>query len=113
MYIESVDILATHDDQNDDIARDEIVIRGVTTSGHIFRPSDWAERLAGILSTFDIDNRLGYSPYMQPAQVGGIKSVIVSKSLKEIDSRAYGFVLGFARDNNLLIEDAEARHCSY
>jgi hypothetical protein len=105
MYIESIDILAKPETAGTP-ASGEIVIRGVTASGHIFRPSDWAERLAGILSTFDIDNRLAYSLHMQPAQVGGIKSVIVSKALKEIDTRAYGFVLGFARDNNLVVEDA-------
>lgn len=106
MYIESIDIPSAPAGQNAGIDSDEIVIRGVTASGRIFRPGDWAERLAGILSTFDINHRLGYSPYVQPAQVDGIKSVIVSRSLKEIDARAYDFVLGFAHDNNLVIEQA-------
>ena len=30
----------------------EVVIHGTTSKGKIFRPSDWAERLCGILSSF-------------------------------------------------------------
>lgn len=86
----------------------EIIIRGITTSGRTFRPSDWAERLAGILSTFDEDNRLGYSPCVRPTTLDGIKCVIISKRLKEIDERAYNFLLGFGRENDLVIEDGDA-----
>ena len=90
-----------------DAKPNEIIIRGITTSGRIFRPSDWAERLAGILSTFEEDNRLGYSPSVRPTVVDGIKSVIVSKHLKEIDERAYHFLLSFARENDLVIADGD------
>lgn len=86
----------------------ELIIRGVTTSGKTFRPSDWAERLAGILSTFDEDNRLGYSPCVRPTTIDGIRCVIVSKRLKELDERAYNFVLGFGRENDLVLEDGDA-----
>jgi hypothetical protein len=86
----------------------EILIRGITISGRTFRPSDWAERLAGILSTFDEDNRLGYSPCVKPTTLDGVKCVTISKRLKEIDERAYNFVLGFGRDNDLIIEDGDA-----
>ena len=30
----------------------EIFIQGVNAEGKVFRPSDWAERLAGVLSSF-------------------------------------------------------------
>lgn len=83
----------------------EVIIRGVTRAGRKFRPSDWAERLAGVFSTLAIDNRLGYSPYVQPVQIDGVKSVIVNKYLQEIDARAYDFVIGFGVDNDLVIED--------
>lgn len=86
----------------------ELVIRGVTTSGKTFRPSDWAERLAGVLSTFSEDNRLGYSPCVKPTTVDGIGCVIVGKRLKQLDERAYNFVLSFARENGLMIEDGDA-----
>lgn len=45
----------------------EVVIHGTTSSGKIFRPSDWAERLCGILSSFTKDNRLSYSKWVRPS----------------------------------------------
>lgn len=36
----------------------EIVIQGVTEAGHAFRPSDWAERLCGMMSAFEEDRHL-------------------------------------------------------
>ncbi|MFW9621480.1 MAG: DUF3579 domain-containing protein, partial [Macromonas sp.] len=30
----------------------EVLIQGVTSNGKTFRPSDWAERLAGVMSQF-------------------------------------------------------------
>jgi hypothetical protein len=91
-----------------DAKPNEIIIRGITTSGRTFRPSDWAERLAGILSTFDEDNRLGYSPCVKPTTLDGVKCVVVSKRLKELDERAYNFLLGFGRENDLAIEDGDS-----
>ena len=53
----------------------EIVIQGVTAAGEKFRPSDWAERLCGMMSVFGEDRQLSYSPYLKPATVDGIVSV--------------------------------------
>jgi hypothetical protein len=83
----------------------EVLIRGITSAGRTFRPSDWAERLAGVMSTFAEDNRLGYSPYVRPTVINGVKSVIVDSRLKDVDERAYNFLLNFGRDNDLVIED--------
>lgn len=82
----------------------QLIIKGVTSSGHTFRPSDWAERLAGILSTFGLDSRINYSPYVHPTSIEGVKCIIVDSQLEEIDSRAWGFVMGFAKDNDLVVE---------
>ena len=49
----------------------EIVIQGVTESGAPFRPSDWAERLCGMMSIFGEDHHLSYSPYLKPIRVSG------------------------------------------
>jgi hypothetical protein len=86
----------------------EIIIQGVTKSGKTFRPSDWAERLSGVMSTLGADNRLNYSPYVKPVTVNGVKCVRVSKKLREVDSRAYNFLLGFARDNELQVVERDA-----
>lgn len=79
----------------------EIVIQGVTESGHAFRPSDWAERLCGMMSVFGEDRHLSYSPYLKPIIAAGIRCVVVDLRLEAIDPDAFRFLLGFARDNEL------------
>ena len=49
----------------------DVVIWGVTTAGRTFRPSDWADRLAGLTSAFGADQRLMYSPHVRPMTMGG------------------------------------------
>lgn len=83
----------------------EILIQGITSAGRTFRPSDWAERLSGVMSTFGADHRMSYSPYVRPVTVGGVKCVVVDKKLQDVEPRAYSFLLGFARDNDLQIVD--------
>jgi hypothetical protein len=80
----------------------EFVIQGITHDGKLFRPSDWAERLAGVMSSFG-GGRLGYSPYCFPIGSNNIKCVVVSLQLKEIEPMAYTFLLNFARDNELQV----------
>ena len=36
----------------------EIIIQGITSEGRTFRPSDWAERLSGILASFGSDKKM-------------------------------------------------------
>ena len=79
----------------------EVVIQGVTETGHPFRPSDWAERLCGMMSVFGQDRHLSYSPYLKPIMAGGIRCVVVDLRLEGIDPDAFRFLLGFARDNEL------------
>jgi hypothetical protein len=83
-------------------------IQGVTSQGRTFRPSDWAERLAGAMSCFrpgggagGIGAFIGYSPYCVPRVVDGVKCVIVSEALRDIEPMAWDFVMNFARDNDL------------
>ena len=84
------------------------LIRGVTLDGQTFRPSDWAERLAGAMSCFRPDgvqgrigDYIGYSPLCVPRLIGGVKCVIVSEALKSVEPMAWDFVISFARDNQL------------
>ena len=79
----------------------EIVILGVTEAGETFRPSDWADRLCGVLSIFGEDQRISYSPYVKPFVSGGRKCVLVDTRLEALDSAAFEFLMGFARDNEL------------
>jgi hypothetical protein len=79
----------------------EFVIEGVTVEGKPFRPSDWAERLCGVLSAFGADNRMQYSPYVHPVSSGGVRCVVVDMRLEGIEPKAYRFLLNFAKDNEL------------
>jgi hypothetical protein len=86
----------------------EYFIHGVTAQGKVFRPSDWAERLCGVMACYRPagsagrrEPHLGYSPYVRPLTIGGVKCVVLDERLKEIEPMAFHFVLGFARDNDL------------
>jgi len=89
----------------------EFFIQGVTSNGRAFRPSDWAERLAGALSTFrpkgtGIGAHIGYSPYCVPRVIDNIKCVIVNEALRDIEPMAWDFAMNFARDNDLQVVEA-------
>lgn len=79
----------------------EIVIHGITEAGRAFRPSDWAERLCGMMSVFGEDRHLSYSPYLKPILAAGVRCVVVDLRLERLDPDAFRFLLGFARDNEL------------
>jgi len=81
------------------------VIVGRTSAGNIFRPSDWADRLCGIMSVFSADNRMMYSPYVRPAcNLKGDKTVLVDGKIHDIEPLAYIFLKNFAKDNDLQVE---------
>lgn len=84
---------------------DEIVIYGTTSNGKTFRPSDWAERLCGILSSFDKGNRLSYHQWVRPLLIGKIRSVAVGKQLETINPPMFRFLMDFAADNDLRVLD--------
>ncbi len=90
----------------------EFFILGLTKDGRQFRPSDWAERLCGVMSCFRPEGsggrnaHLQYSPYVRPTLLNGTKAVVVHEDLRSIEPLAYHFVLDFAKDNNLQVVDA-------
>lgn len=89
----------------------EFFIQGITSNGRPFRPSDWAERLAGALSSFrpkgsGIGAHIGYSPLCVPRVIEGVKCVIVSEALRDVEPMAWDFVMSFARDNDLQVAEA-------
>jgi Protein of unknown function (DUF3579) len=79
----------------------EIVIQGITAGGEKFRPSDWADRLCGMMSVFGEDRQLSYSPFLKPVIIAGTTCVVVDRKLEQLDGIAYKFLLSFARDNEL------------
>lgn len=84
---------------------ESFVIVGVTCEDKKFRPSDWADRLCGIMSAFGSDNRMTYSPYVRPScTLEGYASVVVDARLHDIEPLAFKFLVNFAKDNNLKVE---------
>ncbi|HYF58916.1 MAG TPA: DUF3579 domain-containing protein [Burkholderiaceae bacterium] len=82
------------------------LIVGVTSSGGTFRPSDWADRLAGVMASFQPPgsgprSHLHYSPYALPGVHGAHKCVRVDPAIALVEPMALGFLLNFARDNDL------------
>ena len=92
-------------------AAKEVFIQGITHEGKTFRPSDWAERLAGVMSQFRPGgsrpgSHLSYSPWCIPTTLNGVKCVVVHRDLQAHEPMAWDFVINFARDNNLQVAEA-------
>ena len=85
----------------------QFIIHGVTQEGQRFRPSDWAERLAGVMSRFrpkgSAGCHLSYSPYVVPMLIDGVRCVVVDQRLRDLEPLAWNFVTEFAHDNDLKI----------
>jgi len=80
----------------------KIIIEGVTHEGETFRPSDWAERVSGSLSTFK-NHRIYYSPLLTPSYKEGNRCVILDPELEKSNPELYQHILDFAKANKLKI----------
>jgi len=86
----------------------QLFIQGITREGRTFRPSDWAERLCGVMSPFrpggaQPGSHLSYSPWCLPTVINGVKCVVVDGALRDVEPMAWDFVMNFARDNKLRV----------
>lgn len=103
--------MTSHDADTSFIATD-FIIQGMTQAGRQFRPSDWADRLCGIMGRFQPDGahhsdmHLRYSPYVTPAFIEGARSVLVDARIHQLEPLAYLFLRDFARDNDLRVIEA-------
>lgn len=83
----------------------KLIIHGTTRAGQRFRPSDWAERLSGVMSQFRPEGSTGgpmtYSPYAVPRVIDGVRCVVLDHRLRDISPLAWQFVCDFAEDNDL------------
>jgi len=91
----------------------KVYIIGTTLDGRTFRPSDWSERLAGVMSQFRPDSHhhgrshFAYSPWCMPTSVNNVRSVVVHTDLRVHNVMAWDFVMGFAKDNELQVHQGE------
>jgi hypothetical protein len=89
----------------------EVFIQGITRDGKTFRPSDWADRLCGVMSHFrpggpQPGSHLTYSPWCVPTVINGVKCVVVNSELREAEPMAWDFAINFAKDNDLQMAEA-------
>ncbi|AOK20638.1 hypothetical protein WT26_33460 [Burkholderia cepacia] len=87
---------------------DGYLIRGVTRARKTFRPSDWPERLAGVITLFVGEKRPGFpsalSRLAMPVVDGGVKCLFVSDELRAVCPDAFEFAMRFADDNDLPVD---------
>lgn len=79
-----------------------IIIEGITLEGKKFRPSDWADRLSGNLSTFK-NHRIYYSPLLRPSYRDGNRCVVMDPELETLNPALFQQILDFAKENKLTI----------
>ncbi len=83
---------------------DELIIEGLTTDGVKFRPSDWVDRLCGMLAVFE-NQKVSYSPFLRPMVYQEMNCVAIKKQLQEVSPDIFNFIMQFAADNKLLVVD--------
>lgn len=91
-------------------ARCGAIIKGITSAGQTFRPSDWAQRMAAA-ATVNCSYCGGrgegrYNPHVRVLHVDGVTCLWLAEALLEIDAPLHAFIMRFARDNHLkVVED--------
>ena len=83
---------------------DEIIIEGKTSDGKKFRPSDWVDRLCGMLADFE-RQKVAYSPFLRPMMFKDMQCVAVKRELETTSPDAFKFLMQFAADNQLIVTD--------
>lgn len=92
----------------------QFYIFGKTTSGKKFRPSDWADRFCGVLSSYRPKSEnlkninslcLSYSPFAQPQNYNGEKVVFINREIEKVEPLAWKFIISFINDNKLIFEE--------
>lgn len=91
-------------DNNEICYLDELIIEGLTLDGKKFRPSDWVDRLCGMLAVFDLQ-KVSYSPYLRPLVYKDMNCVAVKKELETKKPSIFNFIMQFASDNQLMVVD--------
>jgi len=91
-------------------AHNGVLIKGITSAGHVFRPSDWAQRMAAA-ATVNCGYCGGrgegrYNPHVRVLYVDGLTCLWVDTVLQEIDAPLHMFIMRFASDNHLKVVEA-------
>lgn len=80
------------------------VIESFREDGSKFRPSDWVERICALNAIYGADHRLRYASALKPVIYKGEKCLLVEQALKEGNPGLYEYILGFAKENSLRMQ---------
>lgn len=78
-----------------------LVILGKTHAGGRFRPSDWCERLHGVLRALDEEDAAAFADMVRLVNYEGNKAVWVDRRLQDANVQLFNFFSRFADDNQL------------
>ena len=78
-----------------------LIINGTTNDGAKFRPSDWCERLYGVLRALDEEEEQACRDLIHQVRSKTGKHIIISTELEQVNEKAYNFFIKFAKTNNL------------
>lgn len=85
-----------------------IFIRGVTGDGRKFRPSNWTERLYYAVASYGPNRTITFSPHViMKVASDGVNCVVVDIKLQDENPMLFDFLIGFARDNKLVMQDQD------
>ncbi|MDM5147457.1 DUF3579 domain-containing protein [Candidatus Persebacteraceae bacterium Df01] len=79
-----------------------IIIKGQTTDGKKFRPSDWCDRLYSTLHALDPEEYDNCIQYVRLVNYSDGKCILVDTSLKASSNMLYNFFMRFVDSNNLV-----------
>ena len=80
-----------------------LIIFGETQTGKKFRPSDWCERLYGVLRVLG-DEAKEVTEYVHLVNHDGQKCILIDSRLECFHPKVYSFFTRFAKDNNLAVQ---------
>ena len=87
-----------------------ILIKGQTTDGKKFRPSDWADRLMGCISLYTKEEKDKFDEIRDcicSTERDGFRGIVFEEKLIELVPMLYRFLNNFAKDNSLVVEVLE------
>lgn len=78
-----------------------ILIKGETTGGKKFRPSDWCDRLHSTLRALDPEEYEECVQYVHLVSSDGGRGILIDRTLQEINPMLFKFFMNFVKNNDL------------
>ena len=78
-----------------------VLIKGETTDGKKFRPSDWCDRLHSTLRALDADEYEECVEYVHLVNSENGRGILIDRVLQNVNPMLFKFFMNFVRSNNL------------